>query len=470
MATTLLLLRPAQDTDNADAAFIAEQMVASALEFGSSEPFGLVATVSSGNTQHGWRANARHKVALSTDPTETGAMLWIATDDTGERVGSIGILPSRGSSNGQVAEFVSSRWAQCRQPQIGQLVSFYVHQSARGQGVGRLLMDRAISFAQDVGYDALSLTVFRCLTAARRFYTATEFEVVASYHAPGHCDEDDIMVKLLPPRIELVYFDIHARGECVRLLFAAAGRERELVDTRLPLFLESPAARHEWVTQHKPQSPMGFVPYLLIGPVGGCVTIPGALASVNFVARHLGLAGETGVDAAICESVVSTCLELLTPRLTELALRTPLAVDPASSAAGAKAQVAMAAELGLLKEPICNFCDGTVGSTGQALRALEKFVNAGLVPEQLEGCPRWVIGAEVGMTVADLAIFNTLDECIQGPRGDRDCLGSAGLVALRLQLPVLMATYDLVTTEMAKYLATRRTESMMMAITTKPKL
>ena len=76
----------------------------------------------------------------------------------------------------------------------------------------------------------------------------------------------------------------------------------------------------------------------------------------------------------------------------------------------------------------------------------------------------------MGMTVADLAIFNTLDECIQGPRGDRDCLGSAGLDALRLQLPVLMATYDLMTTEMAKYLATRRTESMMMAITTKPKL
>ena len=59
-------------------------------------------------------------------------------------------------------------------------------------------------------------------------------------------------------KIELVYFDIHARGEVVRLLFAAANRTAELTDTRVPLFFESPAATKEWTATDKPRSPLGY--------------------------------------------------------------------------------------------------------------------------------------------------------------------------------------------------------------------
>eukprot|EP00122_Pirum_gemmata_P012083 Pgem_evm1s11215 len=43
-------------------------------------------------------------------------------------------------------------------------------------------------------------------------------------------------------KIELVYFDIHARGELTRLCFAAKGKSEILIDTRIPLFMESDKA------------------------------------------------------------------------------------------------------------------------------------------------------------------------------------------------------------------------------------
>lgn len=57
--------------------------------------------------------------------------------------------------------------------------SFYVTKAARGKRVGTLLMDAALAFAIDAGYDALSLYVFRALTAAIQLYRRYGFFIAA---------------------------------------------------------------------------------------------------------------------------------------------------------------------------------------------------------------------------------------------------------------------------------------------------
>ena len=481
-------------SDGGDAAFIAEQMFASALEFGSGAPFGLAEVVSLPSTRHRWLASTERKVQLAVDPATagTGAMVWIAEMANGARVGSVGIIPTsdrQGEGSSLVDQFLESSQLGQEEPQpqhrVGELVFFYVAADSRGQGAGQLLMRRALAFAQVVGYTALSLTVFRCLTPARALYRAAGFKVAASFHAPGHWDEDDIMVKLLPPRIELVYFDIKARGECVRLLFAAAGRLPELVDTRIPLFFESEWAQQEWTAVHKPKTPLGYVPYLRVGPAAAATAaaaegaggagslIAGAGPCVSYVARHLGLAGSSLLEGALCDTIAGSCLDLLTPRLTMLALAAAEATGRAATAEASRE--AMAAELGLLRPGAdsSRSSSGTdkaqvTGSTGRALVALEGYV-AGILAASRPGpgpCPagqprqQWVLGGE-RPSVADLAVFNTLDECLRGPRGGgeggRDpecggCLEPSAIQTLRVKLPVLMRLHDAVANELGGYL------------------
>jgi hypothetical protein len=131
-------------------------------------------------------------------------------------------------------------------------------------------------------------------------------------------------------KIELVYFDIHARGEVVRLLFAAANRTAELTDTRVPLFFESPAATKEWTATHKPRSPLGYVPYLRVRRTAAALEeedqlIPGAAACASFAARYLGLAGGTLADSAVANGIATAGLDLMAPAPTKLAL----VADPA---------------------------------------------------------------------------------------------------------------------------------------------
>jgi GNAT superfamily N-acetyltransferase len=57
--------------------------------------------------------------------------------------------------------------------------SFYVAKAGRGRGVGGLLMETALAFARQAGYVALSLYVFRALSAAVQVYLRHGFFIAA---------------------------------------------------------------------------------------------------------------------------------------------------------------------------------------------------------------------------------------------------------------------------------------------------
>ena len=59
-------------------------------------------------------------------------------------------------------------------------LSIAILPEARGHGVGRSLLDRLLEAAKSDGFSALSLSVGRANTAARRLYERRGFKVVAS--------------------------------------------------------------------------------------------------------------------------------------------------------------------------------------------------------------------------------------------------------------------------------------------------
>ena len=201
MAAEGVRLRPA--ADDADAAFIVEQMVASALEFAPpDQPFGIAETVRRPETALRWMESCRGKVQRSRAADAAAhTRLWIAEDSEGARLGSIGIQRDQ-SPDADIVDIVSLRLG-VRQSttsaplRLGELVSYYVAKEGRGRGVGALLMDTALSFARGAGYVALSLYVFRVLTAAIHVYRRHGFFIALQFYAPGHWDEDNVMVKLL---------------------------------------------------------------------------------------------------------------------------------------------------------------------------------------------------------------------------------------------------------------------------------
>ena len=201
MAAEGVRLRPA--ADDADAAFIVEQMVASALEFAPpDQPFGIAETVRRPETALRWMESCRGKVQRSRAADAAAhTRLWIAEDSEGARLGSIGIQRDV-SPDADIVGIVSQRLgvresATSAPLRLGELVSFYVAKDGRGRGVGALLMDTALSFARGAGYVALSLYVFRVLTAAIHVYQRHGFFIALQFYAPGHWDEDNVMVKLL---------------------------------------------------------------------------------------------------------------------------------------------------------------------------------------------------------------------------------------------------------------------------------
>ena len=201
MAAEGVRLRPA--ADDADAAFIVEQMVASALEFAPpDQPFGIAETVRRPETALRWMESCRGKVQRSRAADAAAhSRLWIAEDSEGARLGSIGIQRDV-SPDADIVEIVSQRLgvrqsAASAPLRLAELVSYYVAKEGRGRGVGALLMDTALSFARGAGYVALSLYVFRVLTAAIHVYHRHGFFIALQFYSPGHWDEDNVMVKLL---------------------------------------------------------------------------------------------------------------------------------------------------------------------------------------------------------------------------------------------------------------------------------
>ncbi len=68
-------------------------------------------------------------------------------------------------------------------PETAQLRWFLVDPSARGVGLGRHLLDAAVSFSKMCGYDTLILWTESALTTAARLYTAAGF--VKTEEKPG---------------------------------------------------------------------------------------------------------------------------------------------------------------------------------------------------------------------------------------------------------------------------------------------
>jgi GNAT superfamily N-acetyltransferase len=85
---------------------------------------------------------------------------------------------------GWIAE-VDGRRAGCvlctaspERPDVGKLRALIVEPSARGHGVGRLLVERCIAFAREAGYERIELWTTADLAAAGRMYETFGFEVV----------------------------------------------------------------------------------------------------------------------------------------------------------------------------------------------------------------------------------------------------------------------------------------------------
>ena len=98
--------------------------------------------------------------------------LWVA-EQNGGIVGSIFVAPSDGL------------------PGSAQLRMLYVEPSARGQGVGTVLVAQAVNFARDHGYERMRLWTHTIQASARRIYAAAGFNIVETM------PEDNFGVQML---------------------------------------------------------------------------------------------------------------------------------------------------------------------------------------------------------------------------------------------------------------------------------
>lgn len=100
------------------------------------------------------------------DHDEARDRLWMAEADDGRILGFIAV------------HHVDERpgWAKLRW--------YLVEREARGQGLGRNLMDTALDFCREAGYEGVFLWTVDDLQAARRVYEATGFRLETQDDAP----------------------------------------------------------------------------------------------------------------------------------------------------------------------------------------------------------------------------------------------------------------------------------------------
>ncbi|WEK03560.1 MAG: helix-turn-helix domain-containing GNAT family N-acetyltransferase [Candidatus Devosia phytovorans] len=126
------------------------------------------------NVEQGWNGEFETLIAsLYADfeamPQSPPKSLWIA-EIGGEVAGSIYIVPAGED-----------------RPGVAQLRMLYVDPTFRGRGVGRRLVDEAVSFSRASGYRQVRLWTQDCLASARRIYQGAGFtlESEARHHSFG---------------------------------------------------------------------------------------------------------------------------------------------------------------------------------------------------------------------------------------------------------------------------------------------
>ena len=137
------------------------------------------------NRQFGWNIGFESLIAgiynqFQEAPSSPPRDLWVA-EQNGSIVGSIFVMPSDGI------------------PGSAQLRMLYVEPSARGQGVGTVLVEQAVSFARDNGYQRMRLWTHTIQESARRIYAAAGFKVVETI------PEDNFGLKMMGEIWELVF-------------------------------------------------------------------------------------------------------------------------------------------------------------------------------------------------------------------------------------------------------------------------
>lgn len=116
------------------------------------------------NQQFGWNIDFEGLIAriygdYQAAPASPPKNLWIA-EQNGAIVGSIFVEPSAGV------------------PGSAQLRMLFTEPSARGQGIGKVLVAQAVSFARDSGYERMRLWTHAHQESARRLYAAAGFTIV----------------------------------------------------------------------------------------------------------------------------------------------------------------------------------------------------------------------------------------------------------------------------------------------------
>lgn len=119
------------------------------------------------NQQFGWNGDFEALIAriyseYHTAPDASPKALWIAERD-GRVLGSVFAMPSDGV------------------PGSAQLRMLYVEPEARGQGVGRMLVNQCVAFARDAGYRRMRLWTHSIQRAARSLYAAAGFRIVEEW-------------------------------------------------------------------------------------------------------------------------------------------------------------------------------------------------------------------------------------------------------------------------------------------------